>query len=114
MTMGAWRCVSQRRRLRAACGQRASRISAPKLMEITDCVAGHVLGEWDVPCPLAGETPSLKPGCRRCEMVRHLEPLHAAHRASGGAWVSLGDFAQRFAPNAWLRERRFTQVCHTL
>lgn len=94
-------------------GQRpeTSQIGAAKLVEITDCVARHVLGESDVPCPLAGETPSLQPGCRRCDMVRHVEPLYQEHLASGAAWISLGEFAQRFAPNAWLRERRFTKVC---
>jgi len=41
-------------------------------------------------------------------MVKHVEPAYQAHLATGTEWISLGSFAQiRYAPNAWLRERRF-------
>src|SRR5262249_19870602 len=101
---------------RVAGGMRpeSSSIGRPKLPEIGGCVAQQGLGAWDGPCPVAGEVPSLSPGCRRCEMVKHLEPLYHAHLASGAAWISLGGFAQRFQPNAWLRERRFQQTARLL
>jgi len=83
-------------------------IGLVKLPEIQRCVAQDVLGRWDVDCPIAGEGPSLHPGCRRCAMVQHVEPAYQAHLAAGADWISLGSFAQsRYAPNAWLRERRF-------
>jgi hypothetical protein len=83
-------------------------IGCAKLPEIQRCRAADYLGRSDVDCPIANEGPSLHPGCRRCEMVQHVEPVYQAHLATGAEWISLGSFAQkRYAPNAWLRERRF-------
>jgi len=44
-------------------------------------------------------------------MVKHVEPAYQAHLAAGADWISLGSFAHsRYAPNAWLRERRFASM----
>ena len=47
-------------------------------------------------------------------MIEFLTPLHAAHLASGGEWVDLPQFAHRFAPNAFVRRRRFDAACARL
>jgi hypothetical protein len=88
-------------------------IGRKKLPEIGNCAAAEAMGQWSVSCPIAMETPSLQPGCVRCPMVQEVGPAYDTHIASPGtAWISLGQFAlTRYAPNAWLRQRRFSAAC---
>jgi hypothetical protein len=89
-------------------------IGTPKLPEIQRCAAADYLGRMDVACPIMNETPSLQSGCRRCDMVKFVEPVYQAHLATGAEWLSLGRFAQsRYAPNVFIRERRFAAVMNS-
>jgi hypothetical protein len=92
-----------------------SQIGLPRLAEIQTCHAADVLDRHDVPCPVAGEVPSLQVGCRRCSMFLGAEQYYAAHLNSGQEWISLGDFVtSRLAPNDWLRDRRITGTLERL
>ena len=94
----------------------ASRIGRTKLPEIRSCVAADVMGLWNVSCPIAGEVPSLQPGCRRCEMVTFAAPEYdKAMSVPGARWIPLATFVhQNFQPNDWLRLRRFNNVAGQL
>jgi hypothetical protein len=88
-----------------------TQIGTPKLPEIQRCAAADYLGRSDVACPVNNEIPSLHSGCRRCDMVKFVEPVYQAHLATGAEWLSLGRFAMsRYAPNAFIRDRRFAAV----
>jgi len=68
-----------------------------------------------VDCPIAGEGPSLLPGCRRCPMVQHSEQSYNDYLMSGGAFISRGAFVEsRYQPNTWLRNRRLAAVLSTI
>lgn len=88
-------------------------VGRDKLPEIDLCVAEHVLGVDYCDCPVV-DGPSAHPGCRRCGMFMHAATMHEAHIKTH-EWVPLSVFvASRLQPNAWLRARRFHQMCAEL
>jgi hypothetical protein len=83
--------------------------------EITRCRAADAVDEVSVPCVIAGETPSAMPGCRRCEMYQAVEAQYTPLMSQRGqTWIPIGQFAAKWYPNQWLRDRRFTATCRML
>ncbi len=92
-----------------------TQIGRPKMAEIADCVAEHVLGDLHViECPVAGEGQGLLPGCRRCPMLQSVQARYGAYLAQG-SFLPLADFAKlHMAPNAWLSRRQFQRVAEVM